>query len=566
MKNYIKKILFILTKKNRNKIYFISFLSIIKTFIEIIGIGLLIPLLTFLTNIEKKELIFKYLPILEKYEDNEILLVFIIIFISVYFVKTVFVIFFNWYNAKFVQNLFAETADKLLLGFLGNDYSYFIKNNSAKIVRDVAGECNGFAIGVIGGCIQIISNFLLLFGIISLLTIYNYYSIFVIFILSVICIIIYKISDKNFKKWGNIRHIESGKFIQKLNEVFGSVKEIILYDKKLFFSKHVYKHLKKFSDSAVYKDAFSSITSPIIEFVFISIFFLFLSYLVFFSNNEFNEVVVIFGIFAFAAIRMLPNLVQIIRSFQVLKFNYPAINTVYNGLRKNNKKNNKKSNFRNIDSISFNKVNFAYPEKSISTLDNVNFKLKAGDKVGIIGETGSGKTTLINLISGLLLPTKGKILINSKNYINSEENKMNIGYVSQFVYVVDDSILFNIALSEEVSNKSKNFIIKLLQILNLKKLSNKNLRSPLGERGSKLSGGQIQRIGIARALYREPSILILDEATNALDDKTENKVLDYLFDKFNDKIIIFCTHKKKLLKYCTKIIEVKNKKIKVSNK
>jgi ATP-binding cassette subfamily B protein len=287
---------------------------------------------------------------------------------------------------------------------------------------------------------------------------------------------------------------------------------------------------------------------------------------VFFSNNEFNEVVVIFGIFAFAAIRMLPNLVQIIRSFQVLKFNYPAINTVYNGLRKNNKKNNKKSNFRNIDSISFNKVNFAYPEKSISTLDNVNFKLKAGDKVGIIGETGSGKTTLINLISGLLLPTKGKILINSKNYINSEENKMNIGYVSQFVYVVDDSILFNIALSEEVSNKSKNFIIKLLQILNLKKLSNKNLRSPLGERGSKLSGGQIQRIGIARALYREPSILILDEATNALDDKTENKVLDYLFDKFNDKIIIFCTHKKKLLKYCTKIIEVKNKKIKVSNK
>ena len=100
MKNYIKKILFILTKKNRNKIYFISFLSIIKTFIEIIGIGLLIPLLTFLTNIEKKELIFKYLPILEKYEDNEILLVFIIIFISVYFVKTVFVIFFNWLKPR----------------------------------------------------------------------------------------------------------------------------------------------------------------------------------------------------------------------------------------------------------------------------------------------------------------------------------------------------------------------------------------------------------------------------------------------------------------------------------
>ena len=560
MKDYLKKIFEILTKKNKITFYFLSFLSVIKAVIEILGIGLLIPVLTFLSNDEKKESILTYVSALKRFDSNEILFIFIIFFLIVYLIKTLYVIFFNWCVASYVHNLYAELGDRLLKNYLKNDLIFFLKNNSAKIISHIASECNGFALGVIGGGVQMISNFFLFFGICSLLIAYNYYSIFIIIILTLVCFAIFKINDQKFQKWGEIRHIESVKFIQKLNEVIGSIKEIILYDKKNFFTNQSQHHLKKFSHSAIYKDIFQSVTSPIIEFIAITIFFSFLSYLVFFSEKVFSEIVIIFGIFAFASIRLLPNLIQMVRSFQSLKFNYPAIDIIHTDL-KNNEKDKNKNIISNIDNIIFEKVNFTYPENSVATLNDISFKINAGDRVGIVGRTGSGKTTLINLISGLLSPTKGKIKINKFKEFDPTKTKLNIGYVSQFVYLSDDNIINNIALSDRISIKNKDFITKILKMLNLIEFTKNNKRLSLGERGARVSGGQIQRIGIARALYRNPSLLVLDEATNALDEKTENKILAYLFKKFKNKIIIFCTHKKKLLKYCNKIIEIKDHKI-----
>jgi ABC-type bacteriocin/lantibiotic exporter with double-glycine peptidase domain len=199
----------------------------------------------------------------------------------------------------------------------------------------------------------------------------------------------------------------------------------------------------------------------------------------------------------------------------------------------------------------------------VATLNDISFKINSGYRVGIVGKTGSGKTTLINLISGLLSPSKGKIKINYSKEFNPAKTKLNIGYVSQSVYLSDDSIINNIALSDKISKKNIDFINKILEMLDLIGFTKKYERLSLGERGARISGGQIQRIGVARALYRSPSLLVLDEATSALDEKTENKIIKYLLNEFKKKIIIFCTHKKKLLNYCNKIIEVKNNKIKI---
>ena len=439
---------------------------------------------------------------------------------------------------------------------------FFLENNSAIIIRNILQECSKFAIGVVGGGIRMVSNSFLILGVCSLLIIYNYYSFFVIVILSALCFGIFKINDKKFKKWGNINHVESGKFIQKLNEVVGSIKEVILYDKKNFFANQAYQHLSKYAEASIYRDAFQSITSPIIEFISMLIFFGFLSYLIFYSPKEFSEIVIIFGLFAFASIKLLPNLIQLVRHFQIFKYQYPSINVVYNGL-KNKEKNKKKIILDNINSINLEKVDFTYPKKSIAILQDVSLKIKSGDKVGIVGESGSGKSTLINLISGLLSPTKGKIKINKFTESNSTKFKLNIGYVSQFVYLFDDNIINNISLDKKISIQNKNSILKILKALNLNEFTKKKKRIMLGERGARISGGQMQRIGIARALYRNPSLLVLDEATNSLDERTENKILEHLFTKFEQKIIILCSHKKKLLKYCNKIIEVKNGKVKV---
>ena len=565
MENYLTKTFGILTKKNKTYVCWLSFLAVIRSLLEIIGIGLLIPVLTFLSNDEKKESIIAYVPYLKNFNNNEILFIFIIVFLLAYLIKTLFTLFYDWYAASFAHRLHVEISDRVLRNYFKKDLMFFLENNSAIIIRNILQECSKFAIGVVGGGIRMVSNSILILGVCSLLVIYNYYSFFVIVILSTLCFGIFKINDKKFKKWGNINHVESGKFIQKLNEVVGSIKEVILYDKKNFFANQAYQHLSKYAEASIYRDAFQSITSPIIEFISMLIFFGFLSYLIFYSPKEFSEIVIIFGIFAFASIKLLPNFIQLVRHFQIFKFQYPSISIVYNGV-KNKEENKKKLNLDNIESIKLEKINFTYPKKSTAILQDVSLEIKSGDKVGIIGESGSGKSTLINLISGLLSPTKGKIKINKFTEFNSTKFKLNIGYVSQSVYLFDDNIINNISLDKKISIQNKNSILEILRVLNLNEFTKKKKRIMLGERGARISGGQMQRIGIARALYRNPSLLVLDEATNSLDERTESKILDHLFTQFEKKIIIFCTHKKKLLKYCNKIIEVKNNKVKVLTK
>ena len=319
--------------------------------------------------------------------------------------------------------------------------------------------------------------------------------------------------------------------------------------------------MRNFADSALYRDIYTAISSPLIEFVGILIIFIFYFYLNFILKIELSEIFIILGVFAFASVRLLPNLIAVVRSYQSIKFNYPAIDNVYSELGKGINFNQKFKRIDEINRINFKNVSFKYPNTSEDILKSVNFLFKKGDKIGIVGETGSGKTTLINLISGLLKPTKGKVGINTINEIDFDKYKLNIGYVSQSVYLSDDSIYFNISLNENNSKKDRDRIKNLLGIMNLNKFK-KNSKLSIGERGSKISGGQIQRIGIARALFQKPSMLILDEATSALDEKTERKILKYLFQNFKESIIILCTHKKKLLRYCNKVINVKAGRIK----
>ena len=561
MKKKIEKILLLLTKKNKIDILFIIFLSIIKAFIEIVGIGLLIPLLGFISSEQKKNEIIEFLPILREYSDKEVILIFIVVFLIIYLLKTIFVIFFNSYNAKHAQNLYVEIGNKLLKKYLDNNFLFFVQNNSAKLIRNIASEVNLLASGIIMNSISLLSNLILFFGVCVLLFSYNQYTVFVIFILLIVSIIVVRSNNKILMKWSEVRNVESARFIQKLNEVFGSIKEVILYNKSSFFSQQVYNSLRNFADSALYRDIYTAISSPLIEFVGILIIFIFYSYLNFILKIELSEIFVILGVFAFASVRLLPNLIAVVRSYQSIKFNYPAIDNVYSELGKGLNLNQKFKRIDEINRINFQNVSFKYPNTSKDVLKSVNFLFKKGDKIGITGETGSGKTTLINLISGLLKPAKGKIGINTINEIDFDKYKLNIGYVSQSVYLSDDSIYFNISLNENNSKKDRDRIKRLLGILNLNKFK-KSSKLSIGERGSKISGGQIQRIGIARALFQKPSMLILDEATSALDENTERKILKYIFENFKESIIIFCTHKKKLLRYCNKVINVKSGRIK----
>ena len=227
-------------------------------------------------------------------------------------------------------------------------------------------------------------------------------------------------------------------------------------------------------------------------------------------------------------------------------------------------------NVINFDKFSIKNLSFSYSNSKKKIFDKVNLEIKANDKVGIRGKTGVGKTTFLNIVTGLIKCDEGEVLINNKdiNLIKFDWQKI-IGYVPQQVSIIDESILFNITLESDekkIDFKKLDDVLQTVDLYNHIYSLPKNVHEVVGERrGEKLSGGQSQRLGIARALYKDPKVLILDEATNSLDENTENLILEKLFKKISNKTILTISHTNNSLKYCNKVIELKDGFIKEIN-
>tara|TARA_B100000073_G_C23692961_1_gene557189 strand:+ start:397 stop:1491 length:1095 start_codon:yes stop_codon:yes gene_type:complete len=358
--------------------------------------------------------------------------------------------------------------------------------------------------------------------------------------------------------------------IKQVNQALGSIKEIILYNLQSLFLEKFTSHNKEYARSGKLKNIIIDLPRIILEFVIVLIFISAIFFLIF-EDKKISEIIVILGVFAFASFRLLPTIVKIIKSFQTIKYNLPVLDLIYNEFKEASKKTNKKisdnlnANFK-FKNLNLSNLNFFYKSSNNKKiiLSNINLNINCGDKIGIRGETGSGKTTLINLIIGLLQDYEGKIELNNQDLENNLFNLQNkIGYVPQSVYLADETILFNITLDQE-KNVDHQKLSKILSLVELTDFINnlpENLNTVIGERGGKLSGGQCQRIGIARALYRDPSIIVFDEATSALDEQTENKILNKLFQNSSDKTVIIISHRKNSFVYCDKIYEIKNKNL-----
>jgi len=283
-------------------------------------------------------------------------------------------------------------------------------------------------------------------------------------------------------------------------------------------------------------------------------------------------VIKIVGLLIFAGLRLMPSFSKILSSLQNLKYNKPAMDVVYDilkasGVKKFSNKTDDKKNKINFDkNIEFKDVNFSY-ENGKKILENINIEFNKGDKIGIYGKSGNGKSTFIDLLSSLLKPTKGKILIDGEeiNDLNKLSWRSKIGYVPQQVYILDDTLRNNIALGVEekdIDDEKIREIIKKTNLDNLKSLKNIDeiLNIKISSRGLNISGGELQRIALARSLYIDTELLILDEATNALDEQNKRQLIDNIFELYKNKTIIFISHEEKIFKSCSRLFELENKK------
>jgi ABC-type multidrug transport system fused ATPase/permease subunit len=288
------------------------------------------------------------------------------------------------------------------------------------------------------------------------------------------------------------------------------------------------------------------------------------------SKGSFVNALPIIAVYTFAGYRLMPSAQQIYALSSSLKFIKPSITFLYNDLKNLNKKsiNNDQDILTFEKEISLNNIHYIYPDSLTIVLKDINLKITAGTKVGFIGSTGCGKTTLIDIILGLLHPQKGALKVDgkiiTKNNLQSWQRL--IGYVPQNIYLLDDTIAANIALGTDSKDIDQMALKAASKIACLDKFVNselpKKFQTKIGERGIRLSGGQRQRIGIARALYHKPKVLILDEATNALDDQTEREVMESINNMSKNITIIMISHQLGTLKNCDRIFKIENSIIK----
>ena len=577
MNTLIKKILLILSRGQKKFLVLILGLSLITALFEILSLGLLIPLLNiFLNNdIQQYKESFDFI---KDSSEQEILILILLGFLFVYFIKVAVNVFLVFFNNKFKKNLLKYLSSKLLNNYLNLNISKLVNINSSFLIRNIWTETVTFSYGLISSITTLITELIVFLFITVLLLFYNFKtSLLLLIYFGILATYFYLKNSKKLKDLGDIKVEYNALILKELRQSIGSIKEIYLYGLQKIFLKNFEQKISIISSSMEKRENIIQLPRHYIEFLSITSLIMIIFFELF-NKNNLNEIFVLIGLYVFASIRLMPGIVKILQSFQNIKYNVPVVNLLNEELGKYKNQNTFQKNFENnqnkftFENLTLNNVFFSYQNKNFNeteVLKDINIKIIKGDKIGIYGKSGSGKTTLVNLLSGFCEAKSGEMLINDKkDNLNKYLFERSIGYVQQSTYVADETVKFNITLKKNNNEIDFNKLDKILKILNIDQIISElpnGIETSMGEKGSKFSGGQIQRIGIARAIYRDPELLILDEATNALDITSQDQILKNIFEEFKNKTIILISHQSNNFNYCNKKYFLENKLLKNLN-
>ena len=569
----INNIFFLIEKNLKLKVIYLFFLTLIGTFLETLGVGIILPVLTLI--VQGKEALQEMLnkiPFLidekinlAKYTDSDLIVYSIGLIILIFFLKTIFFIFLIWRQNQFAYLVDSSLSKRLFSFYLSKNYLFHAQRNSSELFRNIIDEVKSFRHFVITSSLTLFIEILVLVSIASLIIFLQPIPAIVAAFSIAICLMIFsKINKKRLSKIGKDRQYHDALKIQHLNQGLNGIKEIKLSSKENEFSFIFNKHNLISIKSTAEHQFWISIPKYVLEFIGV---FVFMVIAIFITKKGFDLKVFLptIGLIAAATFRLLPSANRIIQSINNIRFGLPSANTLSNELKITKTKiiqeklNNKLP--INFEKLNFENISFCYPNSENNIIENVNFEISKGDKIGILGPSGSGKSTLIDVVTGLLQPTSGRIKLNNLNVNLAQKDwYKKIGYVSQFIFLIDDSIKKNIAFGIEDNKINPDLINKSINFAELTEFVNNSIHgidTKIGEFGARISGGQRQRIGIARAIYSNSEILVLDEATSAVDLQTEEKIIKNI-NSLSKKTIIIISHRMSTIKDCNKIFEIKN--------
>jgi len=575
LKKAFKKIIYILPERDSIRILILFILMLIAAALEVAGIGM-IPAFVSIVASPERVLEVEYIqPLLSTFQisnPEDLLIWGSIALVLVFLIKSLFTLFYSYVEARFISNRRYKISYRLMDSYMKAPYTFHLQKNTAELLRNITQEVNLFVSQVITNVMSMTKEIVMAVSILVLLFVVEpFITLLVILISGLGTGTFLFLTQKKIKRFGEEEQQHRMNMIKAVNQGLGGIKDARVLNREESFIKKFGIEAYLSSKLLTYKRFIRQVPKPVVETSAVITMMLISAFMIW-QGRPMSAIIPILTLFAMATVRLMPAFHSLSTLYTNLKYNIVSINPLYDDLKllrtyndqfSVDRKSGKKLHIE--QSIEAQNIVFRYPGSAENALDDISFHIQKGDAVAFVGESGAGKTTVVDVILGLLEPTEGEIRVDGINiHKNLSAWQKNIGYIPQTIYLADESLRNNIAFGVPENEIDDDRVMEVLISAQLQEMLNHlpdGLDTMLGEHGTRISGGQRQRVGIARALYHDPEVLVMDEATSALDNITEKEITSAIERLRGDRTIIMIAHRLTTVQNCNVLYLMKEGQI-----
>lgn len=582
MVRILKKFGLLLNSKQKKKIGVIVVLMLIGAILETMSVSLVVPLITALMQdnfMETNHFAVLFCDITGVETTREFVLVIVISLIVLFILKDAFLFFEYYVQTQFICKNRMETQKRLMEVYLNRPYEFFLNASSGEIMRVIKNDTAG-TYGLLTTIMSFFTEAIVAFAlIIAIIVVDAQMAVMVAVLLAIVMLFIYKGIKPILRREGYSYQYNNAVANTWILQSIAGIKEVKVAHKEQFFVQEYSTYAKKAVETEKISSVLGNAPRLIIEAITISGMLGYIGVMVF-NGREINTLLPQLSAFAVAAVRLLPSANRMSAALNSMAYAEPQLDKTIENLRvaedfenQDKKVSEQKKSEKAITlekECGLKNITFAYPNTDKNVLEAADMQIPVGTSVGIVGPSGAGKTTAVDILLGLLKPQKGMVCADNGDIKDGYGSWLShLAYIPQMIYMLDDTIRANVAFgftSDQIDDEQVWRALDEAQLGDFIRTLPEGLDTTIGERGVRLSGGQRQRIGIARALYTDPELLIFDEATSALDNETEAAIMESINGLHGKKTMIIIAHRLTTIKECDIVYHVENGKIQKEDK